>query len=334
VIYGCAGPSLTDREKAFFAKIDPLGFILFSRNIESPDQVRALVRSLREAVGREAPVLIDQEGGRVQRLRPPHWRVRPPMVTFGKLAAGDLPLARRAARLNAHLIAAELRSLGIDVDCAPLIDVPVEGADMIIGDRAFGADPMLVADLGRAVMDGLLDGGVMPIVKHIPGHGRAMVDSHKALPIVDADAALLQETDFAPFRALADMPWAMTAHVVFAEIDDRQPATTSAAVIDAIVRGSIGFDGVLVSDDIGMGALAGTIGERVTAALAAGCDLAMHCNGTLDEMREAAEAAALMTAQAMARVARGEKLRREARREFDRRDAEARFDALLGAAVR
>ena len=330
ILFGCAGETLSAAERSFFRDADPLGFLLFQRNCHDPAQVRALVAALRDCVGRDdAPVLIDQEGGRVARLKPPNWRRYPAPA---QLAALDE--AETAVRLGARLIADDLAALGVTVDCLPVLDLPVPGADGVIGDRAYGNDPALVARLGRAACEGLLAGGVLPVVKHMPGHGRARVDSHKALPIVDADAALLQETDFAPFRALADMPWAMTAHVVFAEIDDRQPATTSAAVIDAIVRGSIGFDGVLVSDDIGMGALAGTIGERVTAALAAGCDLAMHCNGTLDEMREAAEAAALMTAQAMARVARGEKLRREARREFDRRDAEARFDALLGAAVR
>jgi beta-N-acetylhexosaminidase len=310
VIYGCAAPSLTDEEKAFFTETDPLGFILFARNIESPDQVRALVRSLREAVGRKAPVLIDQEGGRVQRLRPPHWTSRPPMVKFGKLAAGDLPLARRAARLNAHLIAAELRSLGIDVDCAPLIDVPIEGADTIIGDRAFGADPMLVADLGRAVMDGLLDGGVMPIVKHIPGHGRAMIDSHKALPIVTTGRVDLERSDFVPFRSLRDAPWAMTAHVIYSAYDDRRPATLSPVVIKEVIRGFIGCDAVLLSDDLSMHALSGSFEDRAREALLAGCDVVLHCNGDMDEMRGVAEGLRPLDDAAQMRLAEAEEKRR------------------------
>jgi beta-N-acetylhexosaminidase len=309
-IFGCAGPVLTDAEKAFFAESDPLGFILFSRNIESPDQVRALVASLRATVGREAPVLIDQEGGRVQRLRPPNWPSRPPMVKFGELAARDLPLARRAARLNAHLIAAELRSLGIDVDCAPLLDVPVEGADNIIGDRAFGSDPMLVADLGRAVMDGLLDGGVMPIVKHIPGHGRAMVDSHKALPIVTTSRMELERSDFVPFRSLRDAPWAMTAHVIYDAYDDRRPATLSPVVVREVIRGFIGCDAVLLSDDLSMHALSGSFQDRARDSLLAGCDVVLHCNGDMDEMKGVAAGLRPLDDAAQMRLAEAEEKRR------------------------
>jgi len=310
VIYGCAGPILTGEEKAFFSAVDPLGFILFARNIESPDQVRALVRSLRETVGREAPVLIDQEGGRVQRLRPPHWKSRPPMVKFGELAKRDLPQARRAARLNAHLIAAELRSLGIDIDCAPLIDVPVSGADNIIGDRAFGTDPMLVADLGRAVMDGLLDGGVMPIVKHIPGHGRAMVDSHKALPVVGTDRETLEKTDFATFRALRDAPWAMTAHVIYSAYDDHRPATLSPIVVKEVIRGHIGCEAVLLSDDLSMHALSGSFKDRAEMSLWAGCDVVLHCNGDMDEMKGVAEGVRPLDDAAQMRLAEAEEKRR------------------------
>lgn len=310
-IFGCAGKSLTESEKSFFAKTDPLGFILFARNVEGPDQVRELVRSLRETVGREAPVLIDQEGGRVQRLKPPHWTARPPMVQFGRLAAArDLPQARRAARLNAHLIAAELKSLGIDVDCAPLIDVPVEGADNIIGDRAFGSDPMLVADLGRAVMDGLLDGGVMPIVKHIPGHGRAMVDSHKALPVVEESRTVLENTDFVTFRALRDAPWAMTAHVIYSAYDDRRPATLSPVVVREVIRGFIGCDGVLLSDDLSMHALSGSFKDRAEGSLRAGCDVVLHCNGDMDEMLGVAEGLTPLDDAAQMRLAVAEEKRR------------------------
>jgi len=310
VIYGCAGKVLTDAEKAFFAEIDPLGFILFARNIESPDQVRALVGALRETVGREAPVLIDQEGGRVQRLKPPHWMARPPMVEFGQLAARDLPRARHAARLNAHLIAAELRSLGIDVDCAPLIDVPVDGSDNIIGDRAFGSDPMLVADLGRAVMDGLLDGGVMPIVKHIPGHGRATVDSHKALPVVATSRAELERSDFVPFRSLRDAPWAMTAHVIYSAYDDLRPATLSPVVIKDVIRGFIGCDAVLLSDDLSMHALSGSFEDRARESLLAGCDVVLHCNGDMDEMKGVAAGLRPLDDAGQMRLAEAEEKRR------------------------
>jgi beta-N-acetylhexosaminidase len=306
VVFGCAGLSLTDDEKRFFAAADPYGFILFARNIETPEQVRRLIGELRATVGRYAPVLIDQEGGRVQRLGPPFWRSRPPMAQFGALAARDLPLARRAAQLNAQLIAEELGDLGIDVDCAPVLDVPVAGADAIIGDRAFGEEPMMAADLGRAVIEGLLDGGVMPVVKHIPGHGRATLDSHKALPRVDADRATLQRTDFLPFRALRDAPWAMTAHVVYSAYDDRRPATLSRVVIEEVVRGFIGCEGVLLTDDLSMKALSGGFAERAQLALAAGCDLVLHCNGVMEEMRQVADGVRPLDETAEWRLARAD----------------------------
>jgi beta-N-acetylhexosaminidase len=326
ILFGCAGERLSAAERALFAEVDPLGFILFQRNCRDRDQVRALVEEMRACVGRpDAPVLIDQEGGRVARLKPPQWRRYPAPA---QLAA--LPDAEIAVRLGARLIADDLAALGVTIDCAPVLDLPVPGADGVIGDRAYGNTPARVSRLGRAMCEGLLDGGVLPVVKHMPGHGRARVDSHHALPVVDADRDLLAATDFAPFRALAEFPWAMTAHVVYSAVDASRPATLSPKVIDAVIRGAIGFDGVLVSDDIGMGALAGSIAERVAGALAAGCDVAMHCSGKLDEMREAAEAAAPMTPAAAARVARGEALRRCSRRAFDRAEAEARFDRLLG----
>ncbi len=309
-IFGCAGPVLTDAEKRFFADHDPLGLILFARNVESPEQVRTLVRSFRETVGRDAPVLIDQEGGRVQRLKPPQWRLRPAMDKFGHLAQRDLPQARRAVRLNAHLIAADLKDLGIDVDCAPLIDVPVAGADTIIGDRAFGSDPALVADLGRAMMDGLLDGGVMPIVKHIPGHGRALVDSHKALPVVSDDRVMLEKSDFAPFRSLRDAPWAMTAHIIYSAYDDRRPATLSPVVIAEVIRGFIGCEAVLLSDDLSMHALSGRFEDRTADSLRAGCDVVLHCNGTMDEMLGVADGLRPLNDAAQMRLAVAEKKRR------------------------
>jgi beta-N-acetylhexosaminidase len=327
VILGMAGERLSPDERRFFAAADPLGFALFRRNCASRDQVRALVEELREAVGREdAPVLIDQEGGRVARLRPPEWRAYP---AAAMIAALPEPLALEAAHLSARLIAEDLFELGITVDAAPVLDLPRPGADPVIGDRAWGTDPPRVAALGRAVCDGLLEGGVLPIIKHIPGHGRARVDSHKALPRVDDEPAVLRRTDFAPFRTLAGMPWAMTAHIVYTAIDETAPATLSRTVIDSVIRGEIGFDGVLISDDVSMGALAGSLAERTTRALDAGCDLVLHCNSDIEEMREIAAAARPLTAQAHARIARAERLRRNRREDFDARAAERRFADLM-----
>ena len=304
VIFGCEGPVLTDWEREFFSDFDPLGFILFARNCESPEQVRALVASLRASIGRaEAPVLIDQEGGRVARLKPPHWRAAPAAARFGLIAGGDRERAHEAVRLNARLIAAELADLGITVDCAPVLDLPVPGSDEVIGDRAFGADADLVADLGRAFCNGLLAGGVMPVIKHIPGHGRARVDSHLKLPVVETPRAELEVSDFRPFAALADAPWAMTGHVVYAAIDPDHPATMSRTVIDEVIRGLIGFDGVLVTDDLSMKALAGGYSARAAAALEAGCDLALHCNGERAEMTELARGAGPVSTEAARRLA-------------------------------
>ena len=332
ICFGSAGERLSAEERAFFAATDPLGFILFRRNCASPEQVRALVAEFRDCVGRpDAPVLIDQEGGRVARLQPPGWRRYP---AAARLAALPDPDAEEAARLGARLIADDLAALGVTVDCVPVLDLPAAGADAVIGDRAFGSDPARVARLGRAVCEGMLAGGVLPVVKHMPGHGRARVDSHKALPVVDASAAALGESDFAPFRALADMPWAMTAHVVYSDIDPERPATLSRRVIERVIRGAIGFDGVLLSDDIGMGALSGTLADRVAGALGAGCDLVIQCSGILGEMRESAEAALRLSPRTADRLARGEALRVAARRDFDRRAAEARFDALVGVEAR
>jgi len=305
VIFGLSGPSLGDEERRFFAECDPLGFILFARNCEEPDQVSALVDDLRETLGRDsAPILIDQEGGRVARLGPPHWRRAPPSAPFGALAERDLARAEKAVRLNAGIIAGELRALGIDVDCAPVLDVPAAGSHDIIGDRAFSADPDLVAKLGRASVEGFLDAGVIPVVKHVPGHGRAGVDSHRELPVVDTPLDELRRTDFLPFAALADAPWAMTAHVVFSAIDPDRPASVSAKLIESVIRGEIGFAGVLVSDDLGMEALSGDIAGRAVAALDAGCGVALHCNGALDEMRALAAALGEMGEAAHARLER------------------------------
>ena len=304
VIFGCEALTVSDWERDFFARTNPLGFILFLRNCQSPAQVRALVADLRACVGRpDAPVLIDQEGGRVARLKPPHWRAAPAAARFGEMAVADLPRACEAAKINASLLADEVRDLGISVDCVPLLDLPAAGADRVIGDRAFASDPDVVAALGRAVCEGMLAGGVMPVVKHMPGHGRAQVDSHHTLPVVDTPRGELEATDFRPFAALADAPWGMTAHVVYSAIDPQAPATTSRTVIDDIIRGFIGFDGVLVSDDLSMQALHGGLAERAAAALAAGCDVALHCNGKAAEMTAVAAATPALSAQAERRLA-------------------------------
>ncbi|HLY04653.1 MAG TPA: beta-N-acetylhexosaminidase [Rhizomicrobium sp.] len=291
-IYGCLGPELTPDECRFFRDSKPWGFIVFGRNIVDRDQLRALVHSLRECVeDKNAPVLIDQEGGRVARLRPPNWPERPSAGRFGALHATSPELAREAAYLNARLMANDLAELGITVDCAPVLDLPVEGADAVIGDRAFGTDPAVVIDLGRVVMEGMLDGGVLPVMKHVPGHGRATADSHKTLPRITTSLDDLSASDFVTFRSLNHCPLAMTAHVVFDAIDPQRPATTSPKVIRDVIRGEIGFEGALISDDISMGALKGPIAVRTKAALFAGCDLVLHCNGGMAEMIEVASEA-------------------------------------------
>ena len=310
VIFAPAGPELTDTERRFFADADPLGFILFGNNCESPIQFHKLITALREAVGREdAPILIDQEGGRVARLGPPHWRAPPPAQAFAELAERDSDGGHEAAHINARMIADELAELGINVNCAPVVDLPVPGAHDVIGDRAHGKTPQMVGDLGGAVCAGFLTGGVIPVLKHIPGHGRARADSHVELPVVDASFETLAGSDFQPFRALNWVPWAMTAHVMYVDVDAELPATQSPTVIERVVRGEIGFDGILVSDDIGMQALAGSFAARAQASLAAGCDVVLHCSGKLGEMTEALSGIAPMSDVAMERLARGEALR-------------------------
>ncbi|MEO1192532.1 MAG: beta-N-acetylhexosaminidase [Pseudomonadota bacterium] len=302
-IFGLAGPSVSDEERRFFQDADPLGFILFARNIENGPQVTALTAELRSLVSQvDAPVLIDQEGGRVQRLRSPEWREAPAAAVFGQLALRDLPASRRAVYLNHRLLADELVALGITVDCAPVVDLRHERAHDVIGDRAFGADPDLVAELGRAACEGLADGGVQPIIKHIPGHGRGLVDSHLELPVCDASEVTLVESDFVPFRLLRDRAWAMTAHVVYSAVDPDLPATTSPTVMQQVIRGSLGFDGVVVSDDLSMQALSGSLADRAAAAMAAGCDLALHCNGDLSEMQAVASAVGEPTPETWTRL--------------------------------
>ncbi len=297
-----------------FHEANPLGFILFRRNCQDPGQVARLVADLRETVGREdAPILIDQEGGRVQRLRPPRWPAHPPAQNFGDLAMRDMDRAVSAARLNAGALAATVRALGFDVNTLPLLDLIIDGASEIIGDRAFSADPDIVARLGEAVCLGMLQEGVRPVMKHLPGHGRAPVDSHHELPVVDADFVTLEAQDFRPFRTLAKadwevMPWAMTAHVVYTDIDADRPATISDVVIKQVIRDAIGFHGVLLSDDLCMEALDGPPAERVAAALAAGCDVALHCNGDFAEMADVAQAAPRLRAESAERLDLGGRL--------------------------
>lgn len=328
-ITGVAGPELTAEEAALVRDARPLGLILFSRNCVATDQIRRLVASFREArQGDDVLVLIDQEGGRVQRIRPPLGRALPSAAAFGAFHPGDLEAARKAAFLASRLNASDLRALGINANCAPVLDVPVAGAHAVIGNRAYGTTPEIVTTLGRAAAEGLMAGGVLAIMKHIPGHGRATADSHHELPVIDADLETLRRTDLAPFRALCDLPAAMTAHVVLTAIDDRAPASTSPTVIRDIVRGEIGFDGLLMSDDVSMQALAGDIGTRTAAVLAAGCDIALHCNGNLSEMAAVAVSAPSLTGRGAARVARCMTILQRSE-PFDRCEAEKSVGRIL-----
>ena len=301
-ISGLSGLTLTADERAFLREARPWGLILFKRNIENKKQVTDLVEEASRELGGDTPVLIDQEGGRVQRLGPPNWPVYPPGAAYGAIYDRDPAAGLAAARLGARLIAADLIELGITVDCLPLADVPVRGADQVIGNRAYGETPDKVAAIAAAVAEGLMAGGVLPVLKHIPGHGRANADSHEKLPVVHADRATLEATDFAAFRPLKRIPLGMTAHVVFTAIDPVRPATTSATMIGEVIRGFIGFDGLLMGDDVSMGALSGTIAERSRASLAAGCDLVLHCNGKIDEMRAVASVAPELSGEAKGRA--------------------------------
>jgi beta-N-acetylhexosaminidase len=317
VIFGCAGTVLTAEERRFFADTSPYGFILFRRNVVDPGQVIALIEELRESVGRpDAPVLIDQEGGRVARLGPPHWPALPPARSIGLLAERDRGAGLNAARAVGRTIGAMLAELGIDVACAPVTDLLLPETHAVIGDRAFSADPALVGALAGAVCAGLRDAGVTPIVKHIPGHGRATADSHLALPHISASSDTLETTDFAGFRAVADAPWAMVAHCVYTAIDPDRPASISPAAI-SIIRDRIGFDGVLIADDIGMKALQGSLADNAAATLAAGCDLTLHCSGNFLEMQEIAPAVETLTEAAAERLAAGSAWMRQDKVDFD-----------------
>ena len=301
-ITGLAGTALSPAEHAFVREHEPWGFIIFKRNVETPSQLRRLIGAVREAAGRNVPVLVDQEGGRVQRLGPPHWPSYPPGAAYGRLYDRDTADGIRAAYLGARLIAADLAAVGIDVDCLPVADVPASGADPIIGDRAYGQSADKVSALARAVADGLLEGGVLPVLKHIPGHGRATADSHHALPVVETDQDTLRKSDFAAFRPLSDLPLGMTAHVVYTAIDPIAPATTSVTLVQDVIRGWLGFAGLLMSDDISMGALSGSIEARSRTAIAAGCDVILHCSGELAEMQAVASAVPVLSGEAAARA--------------------------------
>jgi beta-N-acetylhexosaminidase len=329
LITGLSGLDLESEERLFLAETRPAGLILFARNIATHDQIRRLVGEARSAIGDdECLILIDQEGGKVQRLRPPLGRALPPAAAYGALYEEDRATACRAARLAARLLAEDLRALGINTDCAPVLDVPVREAHEIIGSRAYGWTVGQVAALGRAVAEGFMDGGVVPVIKHIPGHGRATADSHLALPVVTTSTAELEATDFAPFKALADMPAAMTAHVVFSAIDAGAPASTSARVTADIIRGHIGFCGLLMSDDLSMQALSGAMRGRAGAVIAAGSDVALHCNGDLSEMRAAADGLPVLEGAALRRFqsACGIISRCE---DFDRAEAVAALESVL-----
>jgi beta-N-acetylhexosaminidase len=327
-ITGVSGFTLTANERRFLRESEPWGFILFTRNVRTPGQIRKLVAECREAVGAHAPVLIDQEGGRVQRLGHPYWPYYPSGATYGRIYDRDVAKGLAAAALGARLIAADLIDLGIDVDCLPIADVPSRGANPVIGDRAYGKTPEAVAAIGGAVAAGLLAGGVLPVLKHIPGHGRANADSHERLPLVKAPREELESRDFAAFQPLCRLPMAMTAHVVFSDIDPLAPATTSATMVREVIRGFIGFKGLLMSDDIGMGALSGTPGERTRAALAAGCDMVLHCNGRLGEMRQVAEHAPELSGKAANRATAALAMRTEPEA-FDRAEGRSTFAALI-----
>ena len=329
-ISGCAGTELLPAEDDFFAAEQPWGLILFRRNCVDREQIRGLVRSFRAAVGRDdAPILIDQEGGRVQRLRPPGWPAYPAARSLGLLAERDAEAGERAAWLQGRLIAADLNELGITVDCLPVLDVIVSGVSEAIGDRSFGSDPELVATLGRAVADGLLAGGVLPVMKHMPGHGRATADSHLSLPVVDAHGEVLERTDFVPFARLRDLPAAMTGHVVLSAVDPAHPATTSPTVIRDIIRGRISFDGLLMSDDVSMNALTGDYGDRARAIHGAGCDLVLHCSGRIEEMRAIAAATPELVGKAGERAERALAALPLPQR-FDRDDGRTELLALAG----
>lgn len=333
-ICGCAGPALSAEEIAFVKDARPWGLILFRRNVEDREQVRALTSSFRDALGRDdAPVLVDQEGGRVQRLTQPHWRKYPSAAFFERMGWNDPYYVREMTRLSARLMGADLREVGITVDCAPVADVPAPGSHEIVGDRAYAADPARAAVLARAAAEGLIAAGVLPVIKHMPGHGRARADSHHELPVVEASRAELEEFDFVTFRALADMPMAMSAHVVYTAFDPDRPATTSRKVVKKIMRGALNFDGLIMSDDLSMKALDGEMRQRAAAVFAAGLDIALHCNGDLTEMRAVAEEAPKLSGKAKRRAKAALGRIAHEPEPFDPVDAGHRLDQALAPQV-
>ena len=328
-IYGLAGTELSTEEQAFFLDARPTGYILFRRNIENREQLRALTDLLRALEGHDdVPILIDQEGGRVARMRPPEWPAFPSGEAFDKLYQVAPSSAIEAARVNARALGLMLNEVGVNIDCLPMLDVRQPGATDIVGDRALGSEPMQVAALGRAILDGLASAGVLGVIKHIPGHGRALVDSHKELPVVDAGEDLLA-VDLEPFERLRDAAMGMTSHLLYTQWDAERPASQSPIVIHDIIRQRIGFDGFLMSDDIGMEALAGDHGTRAAACLAAGCDVALHCDGKMDHMVSVAKAVGALTPDAEARLARAMAMRFTPDDEMDFAEAVAKRDALL-----
>jgi beta-N-acetylhexosaminidase len=326
-VYDCEGARPTPDERAFFRDADPWGFILFARHCESPEAVKRICAELRECVGREAPILIDQEGGRVARMKPPAFPAHVAPAAFGGLWRVSPDLAREAARLNGFLLGRMASDLGVDINCAPMVDVPQSNANLaVIGDRAVAADPEIVGALGRALMDGLLEGGVLPVIKHLPGHGRATVDSHHDLPRVAAAVEDLRRVDFAPFQALKDAPFGMTAHVIYEALDAERPATLSPTVILDVIRGEIGFDGLLLSDDLKMKALGGPVADRAAAALKAGCDIALCCNYSLEDQVATAKTVPRLRGRSAGRADAALKLRRKGRQS----DLAADYQRLAG----
>lgn len=329
VIVGCEGHSLSQEERRLFASHNPFGLILFARNIDNPGQVTALTNEFRACVGRaDAPVLIDQEGGRVARLRPPHWDELPPAATLGALYRHDPVRGVAAAKLLGRLLAAQLRPLGITVDCTPVLDLGLAGKDKVIGDRAFGNEPKVISALARGVCDGLRVGSVLPVIKHIPGHGRAMADSHEELPVVDTSLEEMNETDFAPFKALHDMPLAMTAHILYTAIDRDNCATLSPKLIQEVIREQIRFEGLLMSDDICMKALKGDLPALATSVLEAGCDLALYCRYEVADLSAILAAVPPLSIEATLRWDRARKWVRPMDL-FDPKLAQAEFQQLL-----
>lgn len=333
--FGLAGLTLTPHETAFFHRVKPAGYILFSRNIESAEQVTALTASLRALHDQTSalPILIDQEGGRVRRLRPPLVQDHPPARPLGQLYERDADAAREAAYLHGQAIGLELAQLGITVDCLPVLDLIFEQTHDVIGDRAFSADPQIVTDLSRSVMSGLGAAGIVPVIKHIPGHGRAAADSHLELPVVDAPIAALEHTDFAPFKALCNAPMAMTAHILYTALDAESCATHSATLVQDVIRKTIGFDGLLMTDDLSMKALGGTMQSRTEKAIAAGCDIILHCNGDFAEMAAVAEALPALSDQAQQRLNAAMAWPTQSQESVTVERAVAARDALLRAVV-